>query len=1205
MLIKIARFELRYLLRNPLLWITAAIGFTMVFMSMNVDGFELGSEGGLLRNSAYATLRNALMFSMIFMFVSTAFVANAVIRDDETGFGPIVRSTPITRFEYVFGRYLGAFAAAALAMMAIPLGSFIGSLMPWANPANLGPNRLTDHLYAYFVLALPNIFVHSAVLFALATMTRSMMAAYLGVIGFVATFITLVESAFQRSQQAMTVGILEPFASLALRDATRYWTIPERNALLPDFAGALFYNRLLWISVAMICLAIAYAAFRFADQGMSKRERRKQKLELAQHAVPGVHHVAAHLPSPRHNGAAARALLWMRTRFEVRQIIRSSTFPILLAWGLFSTISNLLMHRGPDFWAQYPTTLSLIPDIEEAFRLIPLIVAIYYAGEVVWRERDRRVHELIDASPIPNSAYVIPKTASLALVFLALLLVNVIASIALQLSLGFKDLELGKYLLWYVLPTTVDMVLLTALAIFIQSLSPHKTIGWGVMTLFLMWSEQNKYSRFINHNLLNYGETPRVPLSDLNGAAGFWIGAWIVRLYWATFAFLLLHVAYLLWRRGAEIRLKPRVVLAWRRLTGPPGRVAAAALLMFIATGAYAVYNMNFLNRYPTKDEALADIADYEKRYVKYAGMPHPSLDELKLDIDLYPDERRVVTKGRYLLSNRTTEPISEFHVRLLEPATFDLKKVNIDDARIVLSDTRYDYRIYRLDKPMQPGEQRVLTFETERWHRGFRNGTPLTGIVPNGTFLTENQLMPALGMTRESMISEPETRRKYGLPETVPPPAKLEDVAATFKQSFKNAWMQKSDITLSTDADQTPIAPGKKVSDVTKNGRRTARFVSTAPTRPEFSIQSARYAEKHRQYRGVDFAVFYHPRHEWNVDRMLDAMKGSLDYYVANFGPYQFDHFRIVEFPAYAGYAAAFAGTIPYSESVGFIADYDAPDRMDTVSGMTAHEFAHQWFPHQMLPAEVEGYSMLGETLAQYSAHMVIKTLRGEDHIRRYLQFELDRYLGGRAWATDEPTLSRVLGGEAYVAYRKGALAMYLLQKRLGEDAVNRALRSVLAKHRFKSVPYPRTIDLIAAFRAEADTPDEQALITDLFERITLYDLETDHATIAQRSDGRWDVTIGVEAKKYYADSQGHETETPLNESIEIGLFTALPGLDAFNSSNVILMERRPIHSGRQVLKFVTDRKPTFAGVDPYNFYIDRDPADNVAEVRPADARR
>jgi aminopeptidase N len=385
----------------------------------------------------------------------------------------------------------------------------------------------------------------------------------------------------------------------------------------------------------------------------------------------------------------------------------------------------------------------------------------------------------------------------------------------------------------------------------------------------------------------------------------------------------------------------------------------------------------------------------------------------------------------------------------------------------------------------------------------------------------------------------------------------------------------------------------------VTRNGRRTARFVSTVPIRVRFSVQSARYAEKHRKHRGIDLGVYYHPRHAWNVDRMLDAMVASLDYYQANFGPYQFDHFRVVEFPGYQGYAQAFAGTIPFSESVGFIADYNEPDTIDYVTGITAHEFAHQWWPNQMMGAEMEGYTLFVETLAQYSAHMVMKTLRGEDQIRRYLQFELDRYLSGRSWSPkEEPPLARVLGQD-HISYRKGAMVMHLLTKRIGEEGVNRALRNMLARYKFKGAPYPRTLDLIAAFRAEAKTEEDQALITDLFERVTLYDLRVDGPTAVQRADGKWDVTVPVEARKVYVAGEAVETETPLAERIEVGLFTAEPGRDAFNKSHVLMMERQPIKSGRQVLKFVSDRKPLYAGVDPYNFYIDRNAADNVSAVQ------
>ena len=159
---------------------------------------------------------------------------------------------------------------------------------------------------------------------------------------------------------------------------------------------------------------------------------------------------------------------------------------------------------------------------------------------------------------------------------------------------------------------------------------------------------------------------------------------------------------------------------------------------------------------------------------------------------------------------------------------------------------------------------------------------------------------------------------------------------------------------------------------------------------------------------------------------------------------------------------------------------------------------------------------------------------------------------------------------------YRKGSLAHVS-----APGAARRGRRSTarcgacVDRYRFKGAPYPRSLDLIALLREEATTPEQQALITDLFERITLYDLKVDQPTAVRRADGKWDVTVPVEAKKFYADGNGEEEEAPLSERIEIGLFTAEPGGSAFDKQDVILMERRPIRSGRQVLRFVTDRKP------------------------------
>jgi ABC-2 type transport system permease protein len=129
-----------------------------------------------------------------------------------------------------------------------------------------------------------------------------------------------------------------------------------------------------------------------------------------------------------------------------------------------------------------------------------------------------------------------------------------------------------------------------------------------------------------------------------------------------------------------------------------------------------------------------------------------------------------------------------------------------------------------------------------------------------------------------------------------------------------------------------------------------------------------------------------------------LSAMKKSLDYYVKNFGPYAHQEARIVGFPRVAGFAAAFPGTMPYPESLGFIADLNHPDDIDTVAYVVAHEIAHQWWDEQVIGANIEGATLLSETLAQYSALMVMEKEYGRDMMRKFLAYETDLHLSAAA---------------------------------------------------------------------------------------------------------------------------------------------------------------------------------------------------------------
>jgi len=1189
MFLKIARFELRYQIKNPVFWVAAILFLLLTFGAMASSNVQIGAGGNIDKNSPVALTNLQIQISLFFMFVTTAFVANVVVRDDDTGFGPIVRSTPITRLQYLGGRFAGAIVAAALAFLFIPLGSWIGSLMPWVDAETLGPNRLAHYAYGFLVFGMTNLFVTGAIFFTAATLTRSMMWTYVAVIVFFLGWLILTGIAQARPELRDTMALVEPFGIGAFRNVTRYWTSAESNALMPAVEGTILLNRLIWLAVGAAFLALGISRYRFAEPALSKKRRKEAAAEAEPVAV-----AAPARPLPDRTGSAAAAQLWARTKFEMKQVFKSPAFAVLVALGMINTGASLWFSGEMYGTPTLPATSAILPIVSGSFALFPIIIAIYYSGELVWRERDRRMHEIIDATPLPNWAYVVPKTMAVTLVLFITLLFGVLAAVLVQLIRGYTDIQPAQYLLWYVLPQGVGMVMLAVLAVFAQSISPNKYVGWAVMVVYIV-STVVLTSLGFEHNLYQFGGTPQEPLSDMNGAGGFWVGAWWFRLYWIAFCVILLVLAHLLWRRGTETRLRPRLRRVPRRLLGAPGVIGGLALATFAATGAYAWYNTNVLNSYETNGERDEFAAAYEKKYLKYEKLAQPTIAKVALDVALYPSETKALVKGRYVLANLTQAPIGEVHVRM-PPRDLELLGLAFPGAKLRLDDKEFSYRIYALDTPMQPGETRELSFETRRWQRGFRNSAGDTRLVRNGTFLNNMEIAPAIGMDRMMLLQDRAKRRKYGLPAEQRPP-KLEDLSATRKSYFGGGW-STADITISTEADQIPIAPGKKVSDTVSGGRRTARFVSDAPILTFFSIQSARYAEKHRNHRGIDLAIYYHPGHERNVDRMLTALAGAMDYYQANFGPYQFDQARIIEFPGYATFAQAFANTMPYSEAIGFIADNSNPDKIDYVTYVTAHELGHQYWAHQIIGAEMQGGTMLSETLSQYSALMVMKHLYGDDKIRRFLKFELDGYLRRRGGElVEELPLMRV-ENQQYIHYNKGSLVMYLLQDRLGEAAVNRALRTILDKYKFKGAPYPRSIELVEAFRREAKSPEDQALITDLFERITLYDLKVAAPTAVRRPDGKWDVTVPVEAKKSYADGQGNERPAAFADRIAIGLFTAEPGRGTFDRRNVLTMQRQPVKSGKQVFRFVTDRKPTHAGIDPYNFYIDRNSDDNVGPV-------
>ena len=346
-----------------------------------------------------------------------------------------------------------------------------------------------------------------------------------------------------------------------------------------------------------------------------------------------------------------------------------------------------------------------------------------------------------------------------------------------------------------------------------------------------------------------------------------------------------------------------------------------------------------------------------------------------------------------------------------------------------------------------------------------------------------------------------------------------------------------------------------------------------------------------------VALQIFYHPVHRYSLDQIVAGTKASLDYFTKTFGPFPYRDLRIVEIPPYSLRGGrAFASAIAFSES--FFITRMKDGQFDQAFFGAAHEVAHHWWGGQLRGANVRGRAFLSEALSNYSAMLVTEKQFGSEAARRVYDFQMDRYLRRRSeLARDVPLLD--VEDDPHVAYGKGAVAMWTLREHLGDAAVNAALRRLLEKRAGPRPPFSTSRDVLAELRAV--TPDSlQYLLTDLFETITLWDVRTQRAEVEPTGTGEYRVTLDVVAKKMRADSVGHETETPMDDLVEIGVFA--PG-NGVGLGAPLYLTRHRIKSGKQTIRITVPRQPARAGIDPHNKLIDRERDNTVVEVKAAGA--
>jgi ABC-2 type transport system permease protein len=841
----------------------------------------------------------------------------------------------------------------------------------------------------------------------------------------------------------------------------------------------------------------------------------------------------------------------------------------------------------------WPVTRMMLQLIDGGYLFMAVVILVYYAGEIVHRERQTRVAEYVDAMPWPNGVAIAAKLTSLVFVLLMVLLASLVAAVIVQALHGYTRFELPVYAFGLFVVQAAFPLLLCVAAVAVQSVVANKFVGMLVIVLgFLAFGALGELG--FEHPLYTFG-TPPVPLSDMNGFGHFVEPFVAVTAYWAAIMVAVAIGAHLFFQRGLVTSAAERLPVARARFTPGLKAATAVALLAAAGIGSFIFYNTNVLNAYRTEEDVERLKAEYERRYKGFEGLAMPEAVDITAQVDLFPDERRVESRGRAFVENVHPVPIEEIHVSV--PRLLRVNALEIEGGTLAEEDVELGYRKFRLDAPLAPGGRLEVAWDLSWLNPGFVHARGNTRIVENGTFVDSTEIFPAFGYVPDNEIRDNNKRRKYGLP----PARRLPEYDAADDFAPGQALVRKRAnfrTRLSTASDQIAIAPGYLVREWTEAGRRHFEYEMDAPIWPFASFSSARYAVERGQWNDVAIEVYFHPPHDFNVARMIAATQKSLDYFTREFSPYPYRQFRILEFPAYARFAQSFPNTVPYSEAIGFIANLSDPKHIDYVFYVTAHELAHQWWGHQVIGRYAQGMTLIVETLAQYSALMVMEKEYGARQMRRFLRYELDNYLSNRGGELiEELPLSRV-EDQGYIHYRKGSVAMYALKDAIGEDALNRALRSFLAKYAFRETPFPRSGDLIAEFRAVA-APEHQQLITDLFERIVLWDLAVESVSTEAIDDGRTRVTLEVRAAKREADGQGRETEVPLDEVLDLGVYPkADASLGERDLPEPLAFERVRVRSGTNRFEVVVDGEPDRVGIDPLAKRIDRNPDDNLRRV-------
>jgi ABC-2 type transport system permease protein len=732
-------FELKLRLKSISTYVFFLLAALLPFFSVAARDFGPIGSGKVLLNGPFAVLLITTQVMLFGSILIAAIFGPAILRDFNGDTYQLIFTKPVSKFAYLGGRWVGSMVTAIAIFSGIIFGTVLGTLMPWADHLRIAPNDFGMYLRVFASMGLVQIFFLGTLFFCVAALTRNIVVVYLqGVALFAFYLIELIAVVTSNKLERTWASIVDPMGLILVRSLTRYWTVVERNSLLPHWTGVFLYNRLLWMGVGALALVVVLALFPMSAEVLGSRRSTKvadaaradeaSQEKAERRAATDLPHIAQIF-----SGATTSRQLLSLTRMRFFNIVREIPFwAITLIMMVFVIISGHFAgnNNGVDVW---PVTYLVMSVVSGAAGLFLFIIGALYAGEVIWHERDVRFEQIHDSLPLRDWTDFVSKFLALSLVETVLVTVVLLCGVFSQLTQGYFRFEIIHYAKEIYLVYLPQLLMVLLLALFLQAVLGNKFVAHAVVVGFFILIP-TLYAWGIENRLYLYGEDTPYTYSDMNGYGHFVKALFWISSYWLCVGGLLGVVAIVFARRGTEQTFGARWKSAGPRMAR---LIPAGALFTLLAatSGAVFYYNTHILNRFRTADESRHRTAEYEKLYKKYERLPQPKVTAVDVAVDIFPERRSFAATGSYLLENHSDKPIDEVHITDSRDA---LEEVKFDRGfKQTLADKEHFYSIYKLDTPLQPKETMKMNFRVGHTSRGFKDGNERPEFAYNGLFST------------------------------------------------------------------------------------------------------------------------------------------------------------------------------------------------------------------------------------------------------------------------------------------------------------------------------------------------------------------------------------------------------------------------------------------------------------------------------------